>query len=263
MPRPRLEFRLPSIPTWKHWPPERLLREREENTRSFSRGFQMRAFTDEERWFPSFRDCYSHGVVLGEIARRGWPVYAGVDLAGQKRPGNVIFVAALDPEKHLRYPLEILRGNWRSPEVARLLNELNQRYPTLRLIHVENNGYQQALIDWIQAVDSGPRGGMAYWYKIEPFTTGANKADPQLGLPSLEIEFKKRMWVVPRDEYAGHDPGCQCSWCVWDAEVRDYPHGQQTDTVMAMWFCREAMAKEGALNVGQAITAGMGDLNRR
>jgi hypothetical protein len=244
-------IKLPPIPVWDaHWPIEALRREQNTNPRSFSRGFQQRAFDDAERMFPSFQSCFTPGVVVGEIARRGWPTFAGVDLAGTKRPGNVIFVAAVDPSTQRRYPLEVLCGAWKSPEVAGQLAAVNARHPNLRVIMVENNGYQQSLIDWIQ---QSP-GQNDFWFKIESYTTGFDsKANLTYGLPGLEVEFHNRAWVVPSSEFEGHTAFCSCGWCTWKSEVHDYPMGAQTDTVMAMHFCREAISFWGS-----GVTAGVG-----
>jgi hypothetical protein len=251
-----ITVRGPDIQPWAHWNRERLTKEKTDNPRAFARGFQMRAFTDSERMFPSFTKCYAHGVVTGEIMRRGWPVFVGVDLAGAKRPGNVIVVVALDPITHRRYPIEILAGAWTSPETATKLGEVHMRHPNVRVIMVENNGYQQALIDWIKS----SKGDHSYWYKIEAFTTGENKHAPQTGLPSLEVEFANGAWVIPADEFEGHPPTCRCPWCVWKGEFRDYPMGATTDHVMGTWFAREAVARWGTLSMGAGA---VGDINTR
>ena len=251
-------IQLPALPVWDHWNTDRLQREQRENPRSFARGFQMRAFTDEERMFPSFKDCYSHGVVIGDIQRREWPTFIGVDLAGPKRPGTVLFAVALNPVDQRRYPIDIQCGSWTSPETAKRLAQMHDRNPNTRFIMVENNGYQQALIDWIRHSQDVTKN---FYYKVESFTTGANKNAPEVGLPSLEVEFKNKAWVVPIDEFGGHSPTCKCGWCTWNSETVDYPMGATTDTVMAMWFAREAIARWGGAR-GSA-TAGLADLNVR
>lgn len=253
-------IKLPSIKPWHHWGTQRLLKEKQENPRSFARGFQMRAFSDDERMFPSFETCFTHGVMTGDIARRGWPVFMGVDLAGKSRPGNVIFIAALDPSTLRRYPLEILHGNWSSPETARQLSAAVGRHQNTKYIMVENNGYQQALIDWIRNSPSDH----SFWYKIESYTTtGTSKNNLEIGMPSLEVEFKNKAWVLPQDEWEAHGAACKCGWCTWKGEARDYPLSATTDCVMAMWFCREAMASVGAgyRNAGNGL--GVGGINSR
>lgn len=249
---------LKSVPPWEHWNSDRLKKEQDTNPRSFSRGFQMRAFSDSERMFPSFPLCYTHGVVTGEVSRRGWPVFIGVDLAGDKRPGNVIFVCAVDPVTQRRFPLEVLCGAWTSPETAKQLAAVNARHPNVRIIMVENNGYQQSLIDWVK---NSPTDS-SFWFKVESFTTGfANKANPTYGLPSLEVEFKNKAWVVPAAEFEGHPVTCLCGWCTWVSEVKDYPMGSTTDTVMAQWFAREAISRWGG--VGAPSGSNLAGLNLR
>lgn len=245
-------IRLPSIAPWQHWNSEKLAKAKEENPRSFARGFQMRAFSDDERMYPSFSTCFVSGVLAAEVARRGWPTFMGVDLAGKTRPGNVIFTAAVDPISQKRYPLEIACGNWSSPETARRLSETHSRYPNTRHIMVENNGYQQAIVDWIQSSPSDH----SFWYKIESYTTtSTSKHHLELGMPSLEVEFKNKAWVIPQDEFMNHVLTCQCGWCTWRTEMRDYPMSATTDTVMATWFCREAISRWGvaAPNAGKGL----------
>lgn len=257
--------KLPSLPVWEaKWDAKHLQDEAEVNPRSFERGFRQMAFTDSERKFPSFETCFTPGIVLGDISRRGWPTYAGVDLAGEKRPGNVIFVAAVDPTTLRRYPLEVLRGNWKSPEVCAQLAGVNARHPGLRVIMVENNGYQQSLIDWIR---QSP-GDNSFWFKVESYTTGfQTKVNPIYGLPGMEVEFKNKLWVIPSGEFEGHPAHCQCGWCVWKLEVHDYPMAASTDCVMAMAFCREAISLwETGKTAGVGGTAGgpgLGGFNSR
>ncbi len=256
-------IKLPPVPVWEaHWPTEALRREQATNPRSFARGFQQRAYEDSERMFPSFEQCYTNGIVVGEIARRGWPTFCGVDLAGTKRPGNVIFVVAVDPASQRRYPVEILAGAWKSPEVAAQLGGVNSRHPNLRVIMVENNGYQQSLVDWIKQAP----GDNSYWFKVEAYTTGFDsKVNEVYGLPGLEVEFHNKAWVVPHAEFEGHPPFCRCGWCVWTQETKDYPMGATCDSVMAMFFAREAISLWGTgITAGVGGTAGgLGGLNTR
>ena len=254
--------KLADIAVWsEHWPTEKLLEEQETNPRSFERGFRQSAFSDSERMFPSFESCMTPGIVVGEIIRRGWPTFVGVDLAGDKRPGNVIFVAAVDPGTQRRYPVEILCGAWKSPEVAAQLAGVRARHQNLRVIMVENNGYQQSLVDWIKQTP----GDNQYWFMVESYTTGfASKVNPVFGVPGMEIEFKNKAWVIPSAEFEGHAPHCRCGWCVWKGEMHDYPMGASTDTVMAQHFCREAISKWGTgSTMGVGGTGGLQGLNDR
>jgi hypothetical protein len=121
---------------------------------------------------------------------------------------------------------------------------------------VENNAYQQSLVDWIR---HGTR-DYSFWVKVESFTTGKNKADPHYGLPSLEIEFKHKAWSIPSSKFEGHPATCMCGWCHWVREFTQYPMGATWDGVMASWFAREAIDKWGG--TGASATS-VGDLNSR
>ena len=241
-------FKLDPIDAWSHWPLDRLRTEKEAAPRAFARGFEMRAFTDDERMFPSFSMCFNPAVRVADIKSRGWPTFVGCDLAGKKRPGNVIFAGAMDPQTHHRYPLEIHAGKWTSTQMARRMFETHDRMPNCRCIMVEDNGYQESLIDWIKT-----EGNATWWWKIEAFTTGANKSSMEIGLPSLELEFNKRMWQIPEGEWKGHPLTCTCGWCTWKSEMTDYPMSASTDTVMACWFFREAISRWGGAGTSKGV----------
>ncbi len=102
---------------------------------------------------------------------------------------------------------------------------------------VENNAYQQALIDWMKTIGSN--------VNIIPFTTGKQKADEFLGLPGLAAEFANGLWEIPFSEE--HGPvglGCTCGKCMLIAELEEHPFGD-CDTVMAIWFARFAAQSFG------------------
>ncbi len=117
---------------------------------------------------------------------------------------------------------------------------------------VENNFYQQSLIDWLEDL-SGIE------LPIEPFTTGASqKKSLDFGVPSMATDFQNNRWMIGLD--AGEfdwelDKGCGCSTCVWLEEMLDYPYGTYTDTVIGSYLAREGSRKwagEGAVNSGFA-----------
>jgi len=213
----------------------------------------MRAFDDSELSFPNFVKCREHSVKIGEITRAGWPMFTGVDLAGKDRPGTAIVTFALEPGTLRRYPVNVRLGAWTSPQTVGQLSDVLNAFPSIQVILVENNAYQQALVDWIRTIQVSQ-----LWLKVESFTTtGQNKANPIYGLPVLEAELSKRMWVIPYNEYEHHDPGCLCGWCVWDRQMSTYPHCPETDTVMATWFTRTALDRwmgiAGGINTNAAV----------
>ncbi len=228
------EFILPLSVRW----PKDALQERYEvlGKRAFDRGFRQLAYSDEERMFKTFPSCFDYTLSLDHVRQtflRNRPknfISMGLDLSSKKRPGNVIFVLGID-EQNFKYYLECITGKWTSPEMADQLAYMCSRYKP-DVIIVENNAYQTALIEWIQE----SKKEYNFWDKILPFTTGMQKADEQLGLPALEIEFENRSWRIPCQEQTTHQPGCRCTFCRWIAEVHGYPMYASTDCLMASWF---------------------------
>jgi len=103
---------------------------------------------------------------------------------------------------------------------------------------VENNAYQTALIEWIAEIGRKD-------IPIVGFTTGKNKLDLTIGLPSLAVEIENRAWAIPRARR--HAAFCTCNDCKWIQEMSNYPIGRTTDIVMAMWMAREAARKGGRM----------------
>lgn len=230
-----------TVPTVSRWGPKQLsARKALVGDRAFARGFRQKAIAQGELTFPSWSQAVSAGrtIMVKDFYSPGSaPTFAGVDLSSEGRPGTVIFIVAVLPSG-FRMPVEIKMGRWTSPETARQIENLYLRH-RWQTVTVENNGYQQALIDW--AKESRP--AMSFWPTIQAFHTGKQKADEQLGLPGLEVELKNEAWQIPAGEWAGHDEGCTCAWCWWNREMVEHPAHATTDTVMAMWFAREAIRK--------------------
>jgi hypothetical protein len=225
------------------------------NKEAFDRGFRMEAISPGDLLFPSFEGCYQSGVHLDEILQRRLPAYVGVDLAGDKRPGNCIFVAGHDEVKGHRYALEVLYGAWLSPETAGHIAAVDARH-NVRVIQVENNAYQSSLIQWIRS-EQGRHSSI--WPKIQAFTTGMNKSHPEYGLAGMEIEFKNKAWVFASSAWKDHESTCTCGWCHFAREVAMYPRYPTWDGVMAMWFARDAINKWGGIGHGVRV----GDINVR
>jgi len=235
-------------PLWAEaWPEERLRqRAREIGARAFSRGFRLIALADEDALFRAILGCLRPDLGRGDIQAH-WRTFTGVDVghskrkalirgrARQERPYTVIFTIALDESKR-RWPVEIRRGHWSGPETARQIIAMHQRFLP-EAITVENNAYQDTLIDWIKLVTPDAS------IPLRPFTTGANKADEQIGLPGLAAEFENGAWVIPTG--GGHGEDCHCEHCVWISEMRNYPAAPLSDTVMACWFAREGARRIG------------------
>ena len=253
--------RLKDIPLWSEkWGTEALRTRKAAHERSYRRGFELVALSDDEITFPSFRTCYTPGLSLGEIQRGPWPKVAGVDLSGPKRPGNAIVVVAVEPVTRRRFPCDVRFGAWKSNETCEQISDLDRAY-NLRVVMVEDNGYQGALIDWAQA----EKGRHPWWMKVEPTTTGRNKKDLELGLPGLQVEFHNQAWSVPSSEFEGatpEDEGVRGQWARWDYEFRNHPLASTTDGVMATWFARQGIDMIVSY-LEQAGDSQVGDLNAR
>lgn len=251
---------LPDLPRWESKFPLEVLRQKasgreEGGSAMWLQGFRMQTIKPGDLKFPSFKTCFEYGLVLSEVVKRAFPTYIGVDLSSAHRPGNFIVAVAIDPVTRRRIPVEVRHGAWSSPETAEHLNDVCSHHPNLQYVMVENNAYQEAIIDWIK------KGKVNYpwWAKIEAHTTGKNKADPAFGLPGLEVEFANQAWSMPAGEWEGHEQGHDCSWCVFNREFSLYPKYGTTDGVMATWFAKTAIDKWG----NRRPRGARGDLNAR
>ncbi len=231
--------RLKDLPLWTpNFDTERLRQKQSdpESAATFDQGFRMNVIRPGDLMFPSFETCYQDGLALPDLVRRRYPVAIGVDLSGPKRKGTAIVAVGVEQQSRRRVPLEVRHGAWRAPETVRQLDEVVHNHD-VQFIMVENNGYQQSLIEWIQELKSD----YPWWMKIEAFTTGNNKADPQFGLPSFEVEFHNKGWVLAAAQWLGHPSGCECSWCLLKNEFAKYPLHPTADVVMATWFAKSAI----------------------
>lgn len=193
--------------------------------RAYNRGFRQMALSDEEKTFRSFDKCLIKGAKPLELADSNTPRFIGVDPFGQH---VVIFVLALKKDPPRRVPVAIYRGSWGPAETVRhIVEAYRQHLP--QVVKVENVAAQEAIVQWCQE-----KGDVI---PIEGFMTGKQKADPEIGLPSLEVEFENSSWEIADPS---HELGCQCAWCVWIAEMRGHPLHPTQDCVMACWFAREA-----------------------
>lgn len=227
--------KLPAIPTWKLKHPREVLEAAAKDVATFNRGYRMMTVSPGELKFPSWEKCIQPGLSASELIARRLMIFTGVDLAGKRRPGNAIVTIGVD-SAFRRCLLDVRFGKWKSPETARQLADVDQHLGP-SVYEVENNGYQEALVDWIK------ESKFTFWPKVESFTTGSNKSDPDIGLPALEVEFFNSAWIIPGAEFQGHPPQCVCDWCRLHAEMKNYPRGASSDGVMALWFARSAASE--------------------
>lgn len=227
----------------------------------FNRSFRNNPTSEESRLFKKEmfygRDgvggAIKYGISPYHESFKNYPRYTGVDLGIGKTSDakpSVIFTVAVadgsdkDIPEGTRIVVDIRKGNWNSPDTARQLVEMyTDLHPVL--IKVENNYYQQALIDWIgdiQGIDLPLRGHF----------TGGQKLHHEHGIPLLAAEFERDRWVIPYKDK--HSETCPCFTCEWIREMLDYSIGaKSTDLVMACWFAQRGIKETEMHSGGYAI----------
>jgi len=232
-------------PLWEEKFPKKALMDkyRERGAFYFNRAYRNQPSPSEEKIFPLnlLHSCV--GEKLSDDFLKSCDFYTGIDLAIGRSPSahfTCIFTIAVD-DKKIRYPVEIKRLKVSSPETARAIVDTYSRFQP-KLILVENNQYQQALIDWMEDLNLG--------LPLGSYFTGAQKMSLDFGIPSLASEFQNKQWVIPLGEV--HEMGCRCWYCLWFDELYKFPNGSSTDLVMASWLAREA-ARKFSVQVGDYI----------
>jgi len=225
------------------WTRQALEERRSKNRIAFDRGFRNIPISDEDALFKrkwiekSIRESTPDSMVNSK-----WRIYIGVDLAISKAETadyTILFVMAFDPDSHMKVPMEIIRGHFTGPETARHIMRLNKKWNP-DMIFVENNAYQQSILDWIDVLPSWEPG----WSipTIRGFTTGRQKRDEYIGLPSMAAEFESGSWTIfnHRNPLTNGAESCGCPMCTFIDELTSYPVGKHDDTIMGAWFAREA-----------------------
>ncbi len=222
-------------------------REREIGPRAFARQYMLQPLSDEERTFPEevLAACRDDGYAPGHLeVPANWPRYSGVDLAAslaQKSSWTVMITVAVDPKSKRRYPLEIIRKRQHFPDTIRMIQTAWQRWRP-KLIYVESNAYQAAVVQELVGSDRS--------IPVRAYTTGKEKSDPRVGIPSLAAGMANGSWFIPAGG-SPHPSRCECGWCAWMRELRLHPGGEFSDCIMSMWLC-DLAARGGGGNVWTA-----------
>lgn len=216
-----------TIPLWEtEWSQQRLKSQRRLiGAKAYDRGYRQIALNDEDRTFPSSETIFRKDLDQSCIDP-SWPRVTGIDPFGK---AVVVFTIAFNPVNHRKFLVEIKRGAWQPTKtVGELIDNNTRHHPSV--IVCENNAAQDAIIQWAHE-----RGGLDL--PIVPFTTGAQKADPAFGLPSIEVEMSNGGWIIPCKNIDFSDS--EHPVVVLYNELRGHPLHSSWDTVMAMWFARE------------------------
>jgi len=230
------------IPLWdKKWDKAALIRRREiMGPRAYAQGIQCRPWSDADIVMPSFQKCINYSLSISQAMKsceatdtnKDWRVISGVDISGEKRKGFCIFTGAVGRTSKKRIPLDIRIGSWSGRQAVDMCRSVQETLHPEKFV-VENNACQIIFCDLL--ADAGIQN-----LHVEEFHTGNNKADPMVGLPSLDIEFSNNLWLIALKENDHRGIGdCECAWCRWIKEVSYYPMYGSTDILMASWFFRE------------------------
>jgi len=207
--------------------------------RDFDRGYRLVPYTDADKTFSHFRQCCHFGIAPKALIEneKNWIFIAGIDFAGKKRPGTVLVVLAINRFSGMKVPVEVvcLRG---SQELPHYMVKFYQKYG-VELFVAENNGTQDALVDMLIST-LGEEKYRRFRIKIEGFLTGSNKADPLVGLPSIEKEFENNEWMFCfEQEPKVGEVDANNAWMKLYQEFLHHPFFETTDIVMALWFSRQ------------------------
>lgn len=225
-----------TLPTWDAggWSKEALDVAERIRPRWHDMGRRQRPYSQREIVFPHVRNCYQYVDPPTKVPP-GWRVACGVDLSSRKRRGNAIVVAMTDG--HRRALCDVRLGNWSSPQLSKVLSEIDRVWRP-ELFKVENNGYQEALMEWARVV------GATWGSRVQPFmTTGQNKYDPEAGIETMDIEYDAGIWIFPEKAWEGHDHSCDCAWCILMDRLETCTRSDlraktnDLDLIMAKWFC--------------------------
>jgi hypothetical protein len=230
------------FPIWSKFNSSHLLMKKKElGERDFDRGYRLIPYSDSDKTFSSYLKCCHFGVNPRRLIENesDWIFVGGVDFSSLKRPGTVISVIAAHRQTGMKLPvaLSVLRG---SSDVVSTMITYHKEFG-IDTFWAENNGVQDAIIDMLVS-QLGEDKYKKYHIKIEGFLTGRNKADPLVGLPSLDREFANKEWMFCyQNEPTIESDLNKDHWARMHFEMKNHPFYETSDIVMSMWFAREGI----------------------
>jgi hypothetical protein len=211
----------------------------------FNRMFRQRPYSKSDRYFGYVETCFNKTITMNQASSLSingkWPTIVGVDLSTNKRKGNAITVVSLNPKDKKKWLVDCKIGNWKTPDLGLVLNQINQAYNVIAFI-IESNAQQEMFLDMSRAYPEK----FSYGHKIVSFqTTKASKHDPVSGIRTMDIDFQNQAWVFPSLKESGHDDSREhvrgCGMCLVLEELLAYPIYPTQDTVMSTWFARSGI----------------------
>lgn len=243
------------VPVWPEvWSSDALkIRRNDIGTLAFARGFLLEALDDDScpllPFVPLMKVATEPGWLYQEPAVH-WPRVMAVDPAirrGKKSSETCIMTVVLEPNgRKWVDPSASFCGRLSSPETAKMIGRIWNRTKA-DLVLVENNTYQQALLEWIDEALPG-----ALHLPLQAWTTGAQKMDEMVGVPGMAVEMERGGWALPFGPNE-HDEDCPCILCKLCDQVEQWPVGEKNDALMAWWICSQAAKKVGAVVISENL----------
>lgn len=209
----------------------------------FSREYLCQPISEESSLFPEsiLSPCYDENFEmpkhLTQADLRELQVFTGVDLALSATVGadfTVIMTVGVDKQGNI-WILNMRR--FKGKGMTEQLREIQMVYNSFKpmKILIEDNQFQRVFKDELVRNTMLP---------VEGFTTtGRNKNDFERGIPSMQILFENRKYVIPRNtEFDRETTDVMLnelkSFSWMDGKLQGV--GEHDDTVMALWIATEA-----------------------
>jgi hypothetical protein len=233
-------------PLWPTRYSKQMLIDRKEEVGStrFAREYLCLPISDESSLFPEriLTGCYDHQYTLPNSSthemRANLRVYTGVDLAMSSTVGadyTVITTIGVDAQSN-RWLLNMRRKKGLSLyEQLREIEDVYKSYKPQKVL-IEDNSFQRVFRDELIRNTDIP---------VEGFTTTANKKNAlDRGVPSLQILFENRKFVIPRaterDREITDILVNELKCFTWqDGKLQGL--GAHDDCVMSLWLANEAV----------------------
>ena len=235
------------VPLWPtRYTREMLLQKKEEvGSTRFAREYLCLPISDESSLFPEkiITDCYDTNyemptyLTTEERAQFTGGIFTGVDLALSSTVGadyTVITTLGVDKFKN-RWLLDLRRKKGLAmSEQLREIEDVHRAFRPAKIL-IEDNGFQRVFRDELVRNTDLP---------VEGFTTTAQRKNSlEKGIPSLQILFENRKFVIPRKtdrcrritDYLVSELKC-FTWS--DGKLQGL--GAHDDTVMSLWVSSEA-----------------------
>lgn len=233
------------IPLWPtRYSKELLLSRREEvgNSR-FAREYLCVAIDNESSLFPDtiiepcFDPQFEMPTYFSPEDHRELQVYTGIDLAMSATVGadyTVILTIGVDKYKN-KWILEIKRFKGKGmTDQLREIEDVYRRFNPKKMF-IEDNNFQRVFKDELVRRTDMP---------VQGFTTSRyNKNDMEKGVPSLQIQFENKKFVIARKTERDRritDVLCHELRAFTFVDGKLQGLGAHDDTVMALWLATEA-----------------------